>query len=239
VEAARPDDPAVHEAIGYIRRRQGRLDEAIERLERAVRLDPQNAHIVLMLAGTHAGRRHHAIADSLFDRVIALEPDSPAAYEEKAANVLSWRGSVAEARAITARIPGRTDDARSLFAARFDVLERDFAAAEQRLRRLDPAQLPSAANFMEHVMLYGEVLQRLGRQDEAAAWLAAEHRRPSTGSSPTTPAPSTSRAAWRSSTPASAIAKRPERLLQAAATDAAERPLLRRGPRVRPGHRER
>jgi TolB-like protein/Flp pilus assembly protein TadD len=172
VEAALPDDPAVHEAIGFIRRRQGRLDEAIERLERSMRLDPQNAHTVLMLAGTHAGRRHHAIADSLFDRVIALEPDSPAAYEEKAANVLSWRGSVAEARAITARIPGRTDAARSLFAARFDVLERDFAAAEQRLRRLDPAQLPSAANFMEHVLLYGEVLQHLGRQDEAAAWLA-------------------------------------------------------------------
>lgn len=167
VEEARPDDPTVHEAIGFIRRRQGRLDDGIDRLERAVRLDPQNAHTILMLAGTHAARRHHAVADSLFDRVISLEPDAPDAYWERSANLLSWRGSVAEARAVVMRIPGRNSDVRLWADAVYDVLDRQFATAAEKFAGVDPTNLISSRAAAEFHVGYGRVLRRLGRHDDA------------------------------------------------------------------------
>jgi serine/threonine-protein kinase len=169
VEDARPDDPTVHEAIGYIRRRQGRLDDGIDRLERAVRLDPQNAHTILMLAGTHAARRQYAVADSLFERVISLEPDAPDAYWERSANLLSWRGSVAKARAVAMRIPGRNSDVRLWADAAYDVLDRQFATAAEKFAGVGPTNLISSRAAADFHVGYGRVLQRLGRHDEARA----------------------------------------------------------------------
>ena len=139
----------------------------MDRLERATRLDPQNAQTMLMLAGTRAGRRQYAVADSLFDRTIALEPDSPDAYWEKSANLLSWRGSVTEARAIVAGIPGQSTDSRLFADSWYDLFDRDFAAAADKLGRTDPAQLTSARARAEYYELYGDVLRRLGRTDES------------------------------------------------------------------------
>jgi Flp pilus assembly protein TadD len=45
-----PNDPKVFELKGYIQRRQGKQEEALRNLERAVELDPRNALTLQQMA---------------------------------------------------------------------------------------------------------------------------------------------------------------------------------------------
>jgi serine/threonine-protein kinase len=167
LESERPNDPGVHEAIGYVRRRQGQLDEATERLRRAWRLDPKNAHYSLMLAGTVAAQRRYAEADSLFDRTIALAPDAPAAYREKADNLIAWRGDIAGAREVIRAIPGREFHEIAQDEAFLAWLERDYETALEKLGAIDLEALPTDFDRMRVQVSLGQALRRLGRSDEA------------------------------------------------------------------------
>jgi tetratricopeptide (TPR) repeat protein len=52
-ERALPNDPRVFQLSGFIDRRQGRWSEAVHEMERAVELDPRNAHTLQNLATTY------------------------------------------------------------------------------------------------------------------------------------------------------------------------------------------
>lgn len=75
-EAARldPGRAEVHEWIGYVQRRAGRVPEAIASMERAVQLDPQAGRLVGGLAETYAGAGRYRESDELAERAFALVP---------------------------------------------------------------------------------------------------------------------------------------------------------------------
>jgi TolB-like protein/Tfp pilus assembly protein PilF len=92
-----PSSARAYEGMGYIRRRQGRLAEAVSYLERAHRLDPRDANIVHNLARTWEARRRFPAADSLYRQVMALNPDGH--YTARWASMtLEWTGDLVEVR---------------------------------------------------------------------------------------------------------------------------------------------
>src|SRR4029453_2268691 len=72
-----PNDSRVVESKGYIERRQGRWGEAIQDLQRAIRLDPQNVLILQQTAFCYQVLRRYAEAKSILERVPAFEPSDP------------------------------------------------------------------------------------------------------------------------------------------------------------------
>jgi len=70
-----PNDSTVHLATGLVKRRQGKLDEAIECLKRATIFDPRNPDIWANLARSYRGKRDFAAAREMFDRAFAISPD--------------------------------------------------------------------------------------------------------------------------------------------------------------------
>ncbi|HEY7000581.1 MAG TPA: protein kinase, partial [Candidatus Udaeobacter sp.] len=86
-----PNDARVFELEGYIERRQGRWEDAIRNLQRATDLDPRNAFTLEQLALSYQFLRRYAEAESLLDRILAMEPTSVEIQAARAFIELDWK----------------------------------------------------------------------------------------------------------------------------------------------------
>src|SRR4029434_6946221 len=70
-----PNHPRVVELKGYIERRQGRWDESLRDLKRAIELDPHNILLLQQTAQSYQGLRRYVDEESLLARILAFEPN--------------------------------------------------------------------------------------------------------------------------------------------------------------------
>jgi len=127
-----PNDSRILEYIGYIRRRQGNFEEAINYLKKVFELNPQDAHIPWEIGDTYSTLRRYQEAEPYYDRSISLDPDQMWAYICKIDNY--WlQGSLEKARATLEEMPKKTDpESVRLWHINWawqKVLERNFQAA--------------------------------------------------------------------------------------------------------------
>src|SRR4030095_4330983 len=69
-----PNDPMVFELKGYIERRRGNQQEALQSLERAVDLDPRTFFILQQIAASYDMLRRYADEAAMLDRALAVKP---------------------------------------------------------------------------------------------------------------------------------------------------------------------
>src|SRR6185312_9372782 len=93
----RPNDADALAATGYVLRRQGRFDEAIELMQRAAALDPRNSALADTLAETCAAIGRNAEAGQYYQRALALDPDNYPAQFDYSDLILVSTGDVARA----------------------------------------------------------------------------------------------------------------------------------------------
>ena len=109
VQKTRPNDPNAPATAAAIMRRQGRWDEAIANLKRAVELDPRNGRNLLDLANTLAIRKRYAEAEEYADRGMIISPDEVFGTNLKVELALARRANVQEAigilRAAAEKVP--------------------------------------------------------------------------------------------------------------------------------------
>jgi serine/threonine protein kinase/tetratricopeptide (TPR) repeat protein len=139
-----PNDAAARLAIGYIHRRQGKLEECAEDLNAGLELDPQNTEAVENLAATYVALRRFHEADLLHDRAIEFEPRSDNARWTKADAIIRWKGDIAAAKEIMSAEP--MDDPFWHFLGWFFIhlYERDFSAAVEKAEAI-PEDIPLIA----------------------------------------------------------------------------------------------
>jgi serine/threonine-protein kinase len=70
-----PNDAGVFELKGYIQRRQGKQEEAVHSLERAIELDPRNTFTLQQIALSYHHLRRYAEEKSVLDRALNIEPN--------------------------------------------------------------------------------------------------------------------------------------------------------------------
>jgi len=126
--AGLPNSSDVLSAIGYVRRRQGRFEDAMNFFRQALPLDPQNSMVVNMIGETGVILRRYEEAVDYYERAIVLAPDASDLYLS-VARIGLHTGDIAAARAALARAP--KDRAPEEVELRIDVLVgmRDYAAA--------------------------------------------------------------------------------------------------------------
>jgi len=131
-----PNDPRIFELEGYIQRRQGRWEEAIRNLERAADLDPRNVFTLEQLALSYQLLRRYAGAESLLDRILAIEPNNVEIQAARAFVELDWKADTRPLHELIDKIrttnPGAMQSIANywLFCA---LAERDAAGAKQAL----------------------------------------------------------------------------------------------------------
>lgn len=96
----RPNDAEALAATGFVLRRQGRWQQAVEPLESAVTLDPRNSRLTIELAMLYFQLRRFDDAEQAFKRGQALDPDNSYATMRLAQLVLARSGDPKRALAV-------------------------------------------------------------------------------------------------------------------------------------------
>jgi serine/threonine protein kinase/Tfp pilus assembly protein PilF len=86
-----PNDAGVLELKGYIERRQGKQEEAVRSLERAIDLDPRNSFTLQQIALSYHHLRRFAEEKSVLDRALAIEPNDVDTREARAFVEFHWK----------------------------------------------------------------------------------------------------------------------------------------------------
>ncbi len=74
-----PNEPSVYETLGWIDRRQGRWQDHLRNVNRALELDPRNVFILHQVAGTYQVLRRYNDLVATFDRALAVTPNDAVA----------------------------------------------------------------------------------------------------------------------------------------------------------------
>jgi serine/threonine-protein kinase len=124
-----PGSVDVLEAIGFIRRRQGRYEEGLQSLQQAVDKDPRNSRLLWGVAETNCLLDRFDRALAVLDEVISLSPDAGIAYRLKAETHLA-KADFVQAQAWLDRAP-TAGDPLDIAQQRFELafLRGDRAAA--------------------------------------------------------------------------------------------------------------
>jgi TolB-like protein/Tfp pilus assembly protein PilF len=87
-----PNDPRVFELTGYIFRRRGKQEEALEYINRALTLDPRNLFTLQQIALSYFYLRRFPENVAVLDRALAIKPDDPDTMAARGIAILSWKG---------------------------------------------------------------------------------------------------------------------------------------------------
>ena len=86
-----PNDPRIFSVTGFIQRRQGRWEESIRNLERAIELDPRNLNTLGNIGDSYGIPRRYAEQKSKFDRMLTIEPNDLEVKAERAFVEVDWK----------------------------------------------------------------------------------------------------------------------------------------------------
>jgi tetratricopeptide (TPR) repeat protein len=164
-QAAHPDVPELHAALGDLRRLQGRYDDATRELLKAVQADPTNHVFQKLLGDVYAASRQDTDAAAAYERVIALQPRYWAGYLNYAVFHYN-RGRYDEAARLIEQLIQWTPDHSQALAALGGVyvaMGRNVDA--ENVSRRSCSLKPIRACYVN----LGIALQRQRRTDEAIA----------------------------------------------------------------------
>ncbi len=86
-----PNEAPVYELLGYVARRQGKFEESLHYLERALELDPRNFLTLTQTALSYGHMRRYQDVATILDRALSIYPDNVEAQISRALVDLNWK----------------------------------------------------------------------------------------------------------------------------------------------------
>jgi TolB-like protein/Flp pilus assembly protein TadD/tRNA A-37 threonylcarbamoyl transferase component Bud32 len=173
-----PNESRIPLLTGYIDRRQGRWEKALEEMKQALELDPRNFSILHQISITYQGlHRYKEMADTL-DRVLAMAPKDIPSRIQRAWVDLEWRANSKPIGTTIKTILAEDPNAAPFLVDHWlelALLERDPAAAQRAL-----AAMPDDGCYDENIPFPNAWCQGLAarlRGDEHAARAAFTNAR--------------------------------------------------------------
>jgi len=163
---SQPNNSQLLGFIGYVQRRQGKLEDALANLKRAYELDPLSRGLAENIATTYRLVREYPEAERYYNRAISLSPDLPQPYSGKGWLYVLWQGNTEKAWAV---FEEARENARSLehhdLVLRFvllNLLERDYQEALTQLSSWKLEAVDTQLHFVPKAQLYAQIYGLLG-----------------------------------------------------------------------------
>lgn len=96
----RPNDPEAEEAIGLIFRRQGKWEECLIHLHKALQMNPRSTFLNRELGATYLLLRRYSEAEKHWNRLLSLAPNTPEPYLGNIFAHLAGNGDVKKAEGV-------------------------------------------------------------------------------------------------------------------------------------------
>ena len=156
-----PKNADILTGIGFVRRRQGKLEQAVANLEQALVIDPQSAMLAGNLGETYFLLRDYPITEQYYDRAIRLNPEQLEVYAGKAWLYLSWKGDTKMAHSIL-------EESSQIFGSKGDILiqytwvlslifESNYPTALRRLQQGELMTFDSPFYTVPKELLYAQI----------------------------------------------------------------------------------
>jgi TolB-like protein/Flp pilus assembly protein TadD len=168
-----PNEAQAYMAIGAIQRRQGKWSESNANFEKSVALDPKNVGFLYNLGFSYVAQGNFETADKIFDRALAVSPESFSARALKGVVAIFWKGDVQAAENQLSLAPAR--DAGGLVTstkAWVLILGRKFSEALQEIQQFPKEVLDTHSGRSPKAFFEGLIYHYAG--DEAKAHAAFE-----------------------------------------------------------------
>jgi len=169
----RPGSAEILQALGYVMRRQGRMEESIAMLEESLELSPLDGTAAVSIGETLGTLRRYREAERAFRRSQAVAPDNAYPYTEIALLHLRWRGDTAAARAALAGMPLTSNTERFRVRYLVSLFERDWDAALAGLAECPYPVIEASIFYYPLSLLEGMVHRLRGDADAARSRFAA------------------------------------------------------------------
>jgi TolB-like protein/Tfp pilus assembly protein PilF len=172
----RPNDPEIMQHVGWVLRRLGRWDEAIDLLDRAIQLDPRNASLIWNQGLNNYQLRRYGTGRNQFEIGISLDPSSilPAAFLLEL-QLFSEGDSAAARRTFESAIIRAESGEKEVVAYWLAYMARDYEAAIDEARRMtgEEAGVATSATTRRHhsrPMRLALAYRMSGNEDAANEW---------------------------------------------------------------------
>jgi len=165
-----PNDPRIFQLTGFVRWRQGKPEESLRNLERALQLDPRNLYTAQKIALRYNLLRRYAEEAAVLDRCLAINPNDIDTRVARAHLALQSKADPRPLHQMIDSIRAENPDAVPTVADRwfiYALAERDASAAEAALEALGENTFGNdAVNFGRN---FGEGLIARMTDDDAKA----------------------------------------------------------------------
>jgi len=171
-----PNNPRIFELTGYIARRQGKQEEALRQLERALELDPRNFITLQQIGLSYQNLRRYREMAGILERSLAIKPDDVDTRMTRGYLELDWK---ADTRLLHQTIEAVLVEDPSMMRSIADywlwcaLAERDAAAAERALVAMGRNGASNNAVLLSHDFMEGLVAQMNRDENRARAAFTA------------------------------------------------------------------
>ena len=176
-----PNEAAVFQLTGYIRRRQGKREEGLRNLERALEIDPRNFGLLQQIFISYTTLHRYASAAATLDRALAIKPDDIGTKIIRAQLELEWKADPRPLHQTIDSILATNPDAIDPVAGNWFVCamaERDAAAAGRALAALEKSGGDFPGNGIHFPRAFCQGLVARMTRDTTAALAAFTAARP-------------------------------------------------------------
>lgn len=167
-----PNEPLVLVLAGYIDRRQGRWEQSIQAMERALELDPRNLFILQQISFSYGTLRRYPEMAATLDRVLIMAPKDINTRIQRAAVDLDWRADSRPLHAAFEEIMAENPGAGATLTWQWLLLalcERDHAAARKVLAAISPEGSEEIGVRYPKAWYEGVITRALGENEAARA----------------------------------------------------------------------
>jgi serine/threonine-protein kinase len=165
--AVAPNNVEAVSAISFIERRQGKFEDSLRHLNKVFELDPLAQDFPLEASAVLIRLRRYPEAQKLIDRSLELAPNQVYGYGIKQANIIFWKGDLAEARRVLEKMPDSEPAFSNAFWFHQEFLERNYPAALARLDRIPVEVFQEESRFTPKLLLQADA-ELLLKQESAA-----------------------------------------------------------------------
>jgi len=174
------DSGVVLEGIGYVQRRQGKFEQAIINLKKAIDLDPRSLLHTYEIAQSYLFMRNYIESERYINRAISLVPDYTGAYAWKIRLYLSWEGSIEKALKVIEEAPKTVRQSEEGYIVLSSVLvhmiDGDYQKALDRLFIVSSDAINVHVCFVPKALLYAQIYGRMGQSEsEQKYYNSARH----------------------------------------------------------------
>jgi TolB-like protein/class 3 adenylate cyclase/Tfp pilus assembly protein PilF len=165
-----PNDPRVFELTGFIARRQGKQEEGLHNIERALELDPRNFYTLQQIALSYSNLRRYSEEAAILNRGLAIKPDDVETKVVRALVELDWKADTRPLHQTIDSIRERTPAAIQSVADSwliYALAEHDATTAERALAALGENTFGTDA--VQFSRSFGEGLIARMAKDESKA----------------------------------------------------------------------